>query len=78
VSDGATEDSKRDVVEVNVGFDDEEGRKAALDCAVEVIREFESLDVLTIEIPRERWTELDTHAAIRYVEENGEAGALDA
>ncbi|WP_227354637.1 hypothetical protein [Haladaptatus salinisoli] len=73
-----TEESERDAVEVNVGFDGESGRKAALDCAVEVIREFESLDVVTVTIPRERRSELEAHAAIRYVEENGTAGTLDA
>ncbi|WP_233274722.1 hypothetical protein [Haladaptatus cibarius] len=73
--DSDTEDSGQDVVEVNVGFDGGEGRKTVRDTSVEVIREFNSLDVVTVRIPRSAWTRLEDHPEIRYVEENGQTGA---
>lgn len=69
------EDSERDTVEVNIGYDGEGGKRAALDAAVTVVREFESLDVVTVVIPRAKWEELDGHPEIRYVEKNAQSGA---
>ncbi|MFH5798719.1 hypothetical protein [Haladaptatus sp. CMAA 1911] len=66
--------SERDTVEVNIGYDSRDGKQAALDAAVDVVREFESLDVVTVRIPRSRWSELDGHSEIRYIEENGQSG----
>ena len=76
MADSDTGDSGQDVIEVNVGFDGEDGRKTAIDASVDVVRELESIDVLTVRIPREKWSELDDHPQIRYVEENGQAGTL--
>ncbi|KZN26507.1 hypothetical protein A4G99_20920 [Haladaptatus sp. R4] len=67
--------SERDTVEANIGYDGEGGKRAALDAAVTVVREFESLDVVTVVIPRTKWEELDGHPEIRYVEENAQSGA---
>lgn len=69
------EDSERDTVEVNIGYDGEGGKRAALDAAVTVVREFESLDVVTVVIPRAKWEKLDGHPEIRYVEKNAQSGA---
>lgn len=66
--------SGRDVVEVNVGYDDTGGKWAAMDAAVTVVREFGSLDVVTVRIPRGDWTTLEDHPEVRYVEENGRSG----
>ena len=62
-------------VEVNVGYDGEDGKQAALDTAMDVVREFESLNVVTIRISRAKWEELDDHPEIRYIEENAQTGA---
>jgi len=75
VSNHGAGESERDTVEVNVGYDGEDSKNAALDTAVAVTRDFESLDVVTITIPRGKWKELDGHPDIRYVEENGQSGA---
>ncbi len=48
-----------------------------MDVSVSVVRELDSLDVLTVLIPREKRTELENHPEIRYVETNGQAGAFD-
>ncbi|WP_458188726.1 hypothetical protein [Haladaptatus sp. NG-WS-4] len=73
----ATGNTEWEVVEVKVGFDGSSGREAALDCFVEVVSEFESLDVVTIRVPRERTSELAAHTAVHYVEENERAFTLD-
>jgi hypothetical protein len=70
-----TEGAGRDTVEVNIGYDGEDGKRVAVDTAVDVVREFESLDVVTVQIPRVKWAVLDDHPEIRYVEENGQSGA---
>jgi subtilisin len=69
------DDGGEDGIEVNVGYDGEDGKQAALDAAVDVVREFESLDVVTVRIPRARRAELEEHPEIRYVEKNGRSGA---
>ncbi|GAA0199408.1 hypothetical protein ACFFQF_00330 [Haladaptatus pallidirubidus] len=73
--DSDTGDSGEDIVEVNVGFDGDEGRKSAVENSAEVVREFGSLDVVTVRIPQSVWTELENHPEIRYVEENGQTGS---
>jgi subtilisin len=64
-----------DTVEVNVGFNSERGRSAALDAAEEVLREFE-FDAVTIRGRKETVTGLESNPTIRYVEENGTMHAL--
>src|SRR6056297_339872 len=63
-------------VEVNVGFASERGRKAALSQSDETVRKFESIDVLTLRLPKQAATALDENPNIRYVEENGRMEAL--
>ncbi|USZ69351.1 S8 family peptidase [Halorussus salilacus] len=63
-------------VEVNVGFKSERGRKAALEKADETVREFNSIDALTLRLPEQAATKLESNPNIRYVEENGQMHAL--
>jgi subtilisin len=63
-------------VEVNVGFRGERGRQDALEAADEVVREFDSLDVLTIRASAKAAKALAKRQHVRYVEENGEMEAL--
>ena len=65
-----------DRVEVNVGFANERGRRAALEAAVSVKREF-SFGALTLTVPREAVDGLAADRNVRYVEENGEMYAFD-
>ncbi|USZ67917.1 S8 family peptidase [Halorussus salilacus] len=65
-----------DTVEVNVGFKSERGRGAALDKADETVREFNSIDVVTIRAAKKAATALESNPNIRYVEENGTMHAL--
>ncbi|PSQ45806.1 peptidase S8 [Halobacteriales archaeon SW_6_65_15] len=65
-----------DTVEVNVGFASERGRQKALGAADEVVREFNSIDVVTLRLPKQAATALEQNPNIRYVEENGEMHAL--
>ncbi|WP_128478454.1 S8 family peptidase [Halorussus pelagicus] len=60
-----------DTVEVNVGFNSERGRQAALSRADETVRTFNSIDVLTLRLPKQAVTALETNPNVRYVEENG-------
>jgi len=66
-----------DKVEVNVGFASERGRRAALDRADETVREFNSIDVLTLRLPKKAATALEKNPNVRYVEENGTMEAID-
>ncbi len=75
MSDHDEDDSEQDTVEVNVGYEGGGGKQAALDAAVAVVREFESLDVVTVRIPQAKWEELDAHPEIRYIEKNAQSGA---
>ena len=63
-------------VEVNVGFASERGRRAALDRANETVREFDSIDALTIRLPRKAASALESNPNVRYVEKNGRMQAL--
>ncbi|WP_246045779.1 S8 family peptidase [Halorussus ruber] len=65
-----------DTVEVNVGFASERGRQAALEKATEVVREFDSLDIVTAKMPKRAATALEQNPNVRYVEENGTMEAL--
>src|SRR6056297_1550154 len=65
-----------DTVEVNVGFNSERGRQAALDRANEVVRDFNSLDIVTLQLPKQGATALENNPNVRYVEENGRMHAL--
>ena len=63
-------------VEVNVGFASERGRRAALDAASEVVREFDVLDVVTLRAPKRAATALERDPNVRYVEANETVEAL--
>ncbi len=65
-----------DTVEVNVGFKSESGRQKALSAADEVVRDFNSLDIVTIRAAKKAVTALDNNPNVRYVEENGTMEAL--
>ncbi|WP_119814300.1 S8 family serine peptidase [Halalkaliarchaeum desulfuricum] len=65
-----------DHVEVNVGFANNRGRRAALEVAVSVKREF-SFNALTMTVPEEAVDGLAADRNVRYVEENGEMYAHD-
>jgi len=64
-----------DLVRVNVGFKSDRGRRAALDAADEVVRQF-NFDALTIRVPRQAATALADRPGVRYVETNGQMQAL--
>jgi subtilisin len=65
-----------DTVEINVGFKSDKGRQQALDAADDVVREFNSIDAVTIQVPKKAATALDNNPNVRYVEENGTMQAL--
>ncbi|EFW91963.1 peptidase S8/S53 subtilisin kexin sedolisin [Haladaptatus paucihalophilus DX253] len=62
--------SPGDTVEVNVGFENATGKAMARDAADTVVREF-SFSAMTMELPARAAERLQSHPAIRYVEENG-------
>ena len=72
---GLAAGSGADRVEVNVGFHDDAGKAAAREAATEVVREFDSLDAMTLELPESAVETLQNNANVRYVEENPEAWA---
>ncbi|WP_458205326.1 S8 family peptidase [Haladaptatus sp. NG-SE-30] len=65
-----------DTVEVNVGFSSKRGLSAARDAASDVVREFNSIDAITIRTTKQAATGLDNNPNVRYVEENGTMHAL--
>ncbi|NEU57278.1 S8 family serine peptidase [Halorussus sp. MSC15.2] len=65
-----------DTVEVNVGFASGRGRQKALATADDVVRKFNSIDVVTIRATKHAVQALDKNPNIRYVEENGTMHAL--
>jgi subtilisin len=65
-----------DTVEVNVGFASERGRQEALGAADEVVRDFNSIDVVTIRAAKNAVSGLSNNPNVRYVEENGTVHAL--
>ncbi|WP_049981653.1 S8 family peptidase [Halolamina rubra] len=62
-------------VEVNVGYENERGRGAAVEAASEVVREF-NFDALTMRVSRNAIEGLEQNPHVRYVEENGTMEAL--
>ncbi|WP_277555613.1 S8 family peptidase [Halobaculum limi] len=62
-------------IEVNVGYSDESGRRAALSAASDVVREF-NFDALTMRVNENAIQGLQQRPDVRYVEENGEMHAL--
>jgi subtilisin len=64
-----------DTVEVNVGFRAESGRKAALDAAEDVVRQF-NFDAVTIRAAKRAVDALENREDVRYVEQNGTYHAL--
>lgn len=64
-----------DVVEVNIGFDRDAGRRATIAAADEVVREFSSGGV-TIRVPKRAVDGLQQRSDVRYVEANGRMHAL--
>src|SRR6056297_2001180 len=65
-----------DKVEVNVGFKSEKGKQMALSQANDVVRKFNSLDIVTIQVPKKAATALGQSPNIRFVAENGQMQAL--
>ncbi len=65
-----------DKVEVNVGFKSARGRAMTRDSADDIVREFDSIDAMTIHVPKRAATALEKNPHIRYVEENGTMQAL--
>ncbi|MCO8244145.1 MULTISPECIES: S8 family peptidase [unclassified Haladaptatus] len=65
-----------DKVEVNVGFKSARGRAMTRSSADEVVREFNSIEAMTIRVPKRAATALEKNPHIRYVEENGTMEAL--
>jgi len=62
-------------VEVNVGYENDRGRGAAMEAASEVVREF-NFDALTMRVSRNAIEGLEQNPHVRYVEENGTMEAL--
>ncbi|NHN58865.1 MULTISPECIES: S8 family peptidase [Halorussus] len=60
-----------DSVEVNVGFSSARGRQVAVQQADETVRVFNSIDAVTVRLPKRAATALERNPNIRYVEENG-------
>jgi subtilisin len=58
-------------VEVNVGFRGQRARQAALNAASDVVREFDSLDIVTIRASANAVKGLAKRKNVRYVEKNG-------
>jgi subtilisin len=65
-----------DIVEVNIGFDHDDGRQAAVSAADDVVREF-GFDAVTIRVPKRALSGLQQRPDVRYVEENNDMHAID-
>lgn len=65
-----------DKVEVNVGFKNARGRAMTRSSADHVVREFNSIEAMTIRVSKRAVTALEKNPHIRYVEENGTMEAL--
>ncbi|WP_227376570.1 S8 family serine peptidase [Haladaptatus halobius] len=72
---GLTNAKPDDLVRVNVGYSGKGGRKAALNAASAVRRDF-SFDALSIEVPKRAVAALKRRPDVRYVEEDGQMHAL--
>jgi subtilisin len=64
-----------DTVEVNIGFDHDDGRRASVAAADDVVREF-GFDAITIRVPKRALSGLRQRSDVRYVEENGQMHAI--
>ncbi|WP_227354635.1 S8 family peptidase [Haladaptatus salinisoli] len=64
-----------DFVRINVGYQGNGGRKAALNAASAVRRDF-SFDALSLEVPKRAVAALERRPDVRYVEEDGQMHAL--
>jgi len=73
---GVASAQEQGTVEVNVGFDGASGRRAAEKAASSVVRRFESIDAITLELPEQAVENLENNPNVRYVEENGTMQAL--
>ncbi|WP_101296720.1 S8 family peptidase [Halegenticoccus soli] len=65
-----------ETVEVNVGYAAESGRRAAKREAKRVVREFASIDAVTVEVNRNALSGLRKRNDVRYAEENGRMHAI--
>jgi subtilisin len=72
---GLASAKKGDLVEVNVGYSEKSGLRAAKSAASNVGREF-NFDAVTIEVNRNAVQGLSKRGDVRYVEENGTMHAL--
>ncbi|WP_248905790.1 S8 family peptidase [Halocatena marina] len=64
-----------DVIEVNIGYDHDAGRQAALTAADQTVREF-SFDAATMRVPKRALKGLQQRSDVRYIEANGQMHAL--
>ncbi|WP_082837646.1 S8 family peptidase [Haladaptatus sp. R4] len=62
--------------EVNVGFETHSGRRMAREAANDVVREFDSIDAMTVRVPANAISALESAPGVAYVEENGTMRAL--
>ncbi|WP_049970618.1 S8 family peptidase [Haladaptatus cibarius] len=67
---------RENVREVNVGFDSASARRFAVEASNDVVREFDSITALTIRVPKQAITALESAPDVNYVEENGQMRAL--
>ena len=73
---GGLATAKVEKVEVNVGYSAGSGRDAALNAATDVTRRFQSIDVVTVTVPKRALEGLRRRPDVRYVELNGTMHAL--
>ncbi|WP_266077212.1 S8 family peptidase [Haladaptatus caseinilyticus] len=67
---------REELRELNVGFETASARQFALEASNEVVREFESIDAVTIRVPERAVAALENAPDVSYVEENGQMRAL--
>lgn len=64
-----------DLVEVNIGYRGNVGRRAAVNAASNVVRSF-AFDAKTIRLPKRAVSALERNPNVRYVEDNGQMHAI--
>lgn len=64
-----------DALRVNVGVENDSGRAAAVEAASDVVNEFK-FDALTLNVPEQAVSALESNPNVRYVEEDGTYEAL--
>ncbi|GAA0199422.1 S8 family peptidase [Haladaptatus pallidirubidus] len=67
---------REDVREVNVGFDSASARRFAVEASNDVVREFDSINAVTIRVPEQAVAALERAPDVNYVEENNRMHAL--